>query len=35
MKIISIVERGEGGQKRSFHVQDTKASTVMPLLKAR
>lgn len=34
MKIISIVERGEGGQKRSFHVQDTKASTVMPLLKA-
>lgn len=33
MKIISIVERGEAGQKRSFHVQDTKATTVMPLLK--
>jgi transposase-like protein len=31
MKIVSAVERG--GDKRSFHVQDVKARTVVPLVK--
>ena len=32
MKVVSVVERQ--GQKRSFHVPNTKAKTVMPILKA-
>ncbi|RQU29161.1 IS1595 family transposase [Burkholderia cenocepacia] len=32
MKIVSIVERS--GEKRSFHVPDVKAKTIVPILKA-
>lgn len=33
MKIVSMVERGNNGRKRSFHVEDTKLKTIMPLLR--
>ncbi len=32
MKIVSLVERGNNGRKWSFHVSDTKAKTIIPLL---
>jgi len=32
MKIVSLVERGRNGRKWSFHVPDTKAKTILPLL---